>query len=122
MSWILLVKNSEAPSEVADSLRADGHQVTEVTGREHLTALLEVLHERTALTLPDFILGDAEHPGGQGLDRLLEAQVGDGTPVLMLSDAPDVELLREAEALRAAYEFFSPEEVSALRHATKRLG
>jgi DNA-binding NtrC family response regulator len=124
MSWVLLVENSDAHTELADSLRADGHQVTEVTGREHLTALLEVLHEREhPVKLPDVIIGDAEQSGGPGLDLLLEAQgLGAGTPVILLSDAPDVDLLREAEALRAAYVFFSPAEVNALRQATKRLG
>jgi DNA-binding NtrC family response regulator len=124
MSWILLVENSEEHTELAESLRADGHQVTEVAGREHLVALLEVLHERQHPgTMPDLIIGDAEQSGGPGLDLLIEAQrLRDGTPVILLSEAPDVDLLREAEALRAAYVFFSPAEVNALRHATKRLG
>lgn len=122
MSCILLVENGAEHEQLAESLRADGHSVTEVTGREHLAALLELLHEQGEADLPDVIIGDAEQSGGPGLDLLLEAQgLRGNTPVILLSDAPDVDLLREAEALQAAYVFFSPAEVNALRRATRRL-
>ena len=73
--------------------------------------------------LPDVIITDADQSGGPGLDLLMKAHGLDGgTPVILLTDAADLELLHEAEALEAAYVFFSPCEVDELRRVTQTFG
>lgn len=123
MRRILLIENAGEHRQLAQCLREDGYEVTEVCGRDACAELLHVLHERRDdLTLPDMIIGDAEQSGGPGLDLLLEAQnLRDGLPVILLSDAPDLDLFREADALQPKYVFFSPAEIDAVREAAKRL-
>jgi DNA-binding NtrC family response regulator len=121
MSRVLLVEGgSDEHSRLAGKLRADGHQVVEVSGREELQALLIQLHRPSSPgELPDLIIADAE----ESIDLLLEAHaLQGGTPVILLAQAGDIDLIREAEALEAAYVFYSPAEVDELRRATHRLG
>ncbi len=123
MRRILLIENAAEHEHLAQSLRADGYEVTEVKGREAVVQLLQVLHERRdEVTLPDMIIGDAEQSGGPGLDLLIEAQnLREGMPVILLSDAPDVDLQREIDRLQPKCVFFSPPEAEAVRDAARKL-
>lgn len=124
MRRILLIENAAEHEHLARSLREDGYEVTEVQGREAVVALLHMLHEHRdeVTSLPDIIIGDAEQSGGPGLDLLIEAQnLREGLPVILLSDAPDVDLQREIERLQPKCVFFSPPEADAVREAARKL-
>jgi len=129
MSRVLIVEGERPggpPSDhtrLVDQLRADGHEVVEVTGRRQLSLRLAALHRADSTReLPDVIITDAEQSGGPTLDLLVEAhRLRGGTPVILLADAADVDLQREAGVLGASYVFFHPCEVDALRRATAAL-
>ena len=121
MRRVLRVERSLVEHEgLADRLRADGLEVTEVTGKQALSHMVQLL--MMADEPPVLIIADAEESGGPGLDAMIAAHhaLGD-PPLILLTDTVDTDLRREADLLDAKYVFFPPCEVEALRSASRVL-